>query len=44
MAIITEQHLELRSIPLTTRILRSGEGPAVLLLHGSPIRPANGVR
>ena len=33
---ITEQRLELRSIPLTTRVLRSGEGPPVLLLHGSP--------
>jgi pimeloyl-ACP methyl ester carboxylesterase len=33
---VTEQRLELRSIPLTTRVLRSGEGPPVLLLHGSP--------
>jgi haloalkane dehalogenase len=28
--------LSLPSIPLTTRVLRSGEGPPVLLLHGSP--------
>jgi len=33
---VTEERLELRSIPLRTRILRSGEGPPVLLLHGSP--------
>ena len=33
---VIEQRLELRSIPLTTRVLRSGEGPPALLLHGSP--------
>lgn len=33
---VTEERLTLRSIPLTTRVLRSGAGSPVLLLHGSP--------
>ncbi|HET9158770.1 MAG TPA: alpha/beta fold hydrolase [Myxococcaceae bacterium] len=33
---ISEERLRLPSIPLTTRVLRSGTGPPVLLLHGSP--------
>jgi len=33
---VTEERLTLRSIPLSTRVLRSGEGSPVLLLHGSP--------
>jgi len=34
--VVTEERLTLQSIPLTTRVLRSGAGSPVLLLHGSP--------
>jgi len=31
-----EERVQIPSIPMTTRVLRSGRGPPVLLLHGSP--------
>ncbi len=33
---VTEERVRLRSIPMSTRVLRSGAGAPVLLLHGSP--------
>jgi len=35
-AIVIEERVHLPSIPLTTRVLKNGQGTPVLLLHGSP--------
>src|SRR5215831_9577989 len=33
---VAAERVRVSSIPVTTRVLRSGRGPPVLLLHGSP--------